>query len=135
MNRYFTLASADLVVPNQDAWHLMWDFQTLREIIDNVGGSTPYVSSRSCTRLSYLAFARLQNQALVVANEIINTFKKGDPSTVNKCRKIVERVFGKDWQAKGADIYDEGDKSSAIWGIGTVLALIFCQYSPSNFYS
>ncbi|KAF9025150.1 glycoside hydrolase family 38 protein [Hymenopellis radicata] len=100
MNRWFTLASADLVVPNQDAWHLMWDFQTLREIIDNVWGNTP-----------------LQNKSLVVANEIINTFKKGDPSTVNKCRKLVEQVFGKDWQAKGAGIYEEGEKDSKIWGI------------------
>jgi hypothetical protein len=29
MNRYFTLDSADLVVPNQEAWGLLWDFQTL----------------------------------------------------------------------------------------------------------
>jgi alpha-mannosidase len=29
MNRYFQLASADLVVPNQEAWALLWDFQTL----------------------------------------------------------------------------------------------------------
>lgn len=29
-NRYFTLNSADLVVPNQEAWGLLWDYTTLR---------------------------------------------------------------------------------------------------------
>ncbi len=56
----------------------------------------------------------------MVANEIINTFKKGDPSTVNKCRKLVEQVFGENWQAKGAGIYEEGEKDSKIWGIGKI---------------
>lgn len=40
MNRYFSLASADLVVPNQEAWRLLWDFETLKQIIDNVPGNT-----------------------------------------------------------------------------------------------
>ena len=43
MNRYFSLASAELVVPNMDAWGLLWDFQTLREIVDTLPGNTPYV--------------------------------------------------------------------------------------------
>lgn len=43
MNRYFALASADLVVPNMDAWGLLWDFQALREIVDTLPGNTPYV--------------------------------------------------------------------------------------------
>ncbi|KIY67661.1 glycoside hydrolase family 38 protein [Cylindrobasidium torrendii FP15055 ss-10] len=103
MNRYFTLWMADLVVPNQNAWHLLWDFQTLREIIDNVAGNSS-----------------LQNKALVTANTIINTLKATDPSTINVCRRIAEQVFGEGWQAKGAKIYDEGDssKETAIWGIG-----------------
>lgn len=61
-NRYFTLASADIVVPNQDAWHLFWDFTTLREIIDNLPGNSP-----------------LQNLALKTANEIMNIFDVEDP--------------------------------------------------------
>ncbi|KAG8691622.1 Glycoside hydrolase, 38 vacuolar alpha mannosidase [Ceratobasidium sp. 423] len=61
-NRYFTLASADLVVPNQDAWHLFWDFTTLREIIDDLPGNSP-----------------LQNLALRTANEIMNEFQVDDP--------------------------------------------------------
>jgi alpha-mannosidase len=33
MNRYFTLDSADLVVPNQEAWRLLSDFQTLVRVV------------------------------------------------------------------------------------------------------
>jgi hypothetical protein len=43
MNRYFSLASADLVVPNQEAWRLLWDFQTLKELVGTLPGNTPYV--------------------------------------------------------------------------------------------
>ncbi|KII92975.1 glycoside hydrolase family 38 protein [Plicaturopsis crispa FD-325 SS-3] len=101
MNRYFTLDSADLVVPNQDAWGLLWDFTTLREIVDSLPGNTS-----------------LQNKALVVANEIMNVFRKGDPSDVRRARKLAEQVFGEGWEAKGADIYKEGVKKPQIWGIG-----------------
>lgn len=102
MNRYFSLASADLVVPNQEAWHLFWDFQTLRQITETLPGNTP-----------------LQNKALVTANEIINVFDHRDPSSINKCRKIAENVFGEGWQAKGEKIYEEGmHKESLVWGIG-----------------
>ena len=47
MNRYFSLASADLVVPNMEAWGLLWDFQTLREIVDTLPGNTPCVLNSS----------------------------------------------------------------------------------------
>ncbi|OAX33098.1 glycoside hydrolase family 38 protein [Rhizopogon vinicolor AM-OR11-026] len=100
MNRYFSLASADLVVPNQDAWHLMWDFGTLREIADTLPGNTV-----------------LQNKALVTANKIMNAFKSGDPENVNRMRGIAEDVFGKGWQAKGDKIYNEGPKSAQVVGI------------------
>ena len=43
MNRYFSLASADLVVPNVEAWGLLWDFQTLRELVDTLPGNTTCV--------------------------------------------------------------------------------------------
>jgi len=48
MNRYFSLASADLVVPNMEAWGLLWDFQTLRELVDTLPGNTPYVWYLMC---------------------------------------------------------------------------------------
>ncbi|KDQ27960.1 glycoside hydrolase family 38 protein [Pleurotus ostreatus PC15] len=101
MNRYFTLASADLVVPNQQAWALFWDFVTLREIADTLPGNTP-----------------LQNKALSTANEIMNVFNKGDASDINRARKLAEEVFGEGWESKGAAIYDEGPKKSLVWGIG-----------------
>ncbi|KAF8878221.1 glycoside hydrolase family 38 protein [Infundibulicybe gibba] len=101
MNRYFSLASADLVVPNQEAWSLLWDFTTLREIIETLPGNTP-----------------LQNQALVAANEIMNVFNKGDATGIARARKLAEGVFGEGWEAKGAAIYNEGAKKSQIWGIG-----------------
>ncbi|KAI0032015.1 glycoside hydrolase family 38 protein [Vararia minispora EC-137] len=101
MNRYFQLKSADLVVPNQDAWNLMLDFDTLRQFVDNLPGNT-----------------ELQNKALVAANEIMNVFINTDLSTVPKARKLAEEVFGEAWEAKGADIYKEGPKDPQIWGIG-----------------
>ena len=43
MNRYFYLASAEPIVPNMEAWGLLWDFQTLRELVDTLPGNTPCV--------------------------------------------------------------------------------------------
>ncbi|KAF5391900.1 hypothetical protein D9757_001700 [Collybiopsis confluens] len=100
MHRYFSLASADLVVPNQEAWHLLWDFTTLREMADSVPGNTS-----------------LQNKAIVVANEIMNTFKNGNEEDVRRCRKLAENVFGKHWQAESEHIYKDSEQAQ-IWGIG-----------------
>ena len=88
MNRYFQLASADLVVPNQDAWGLLWDFTALRQIVDTISGNTA-----------------LQNKALVVANEIMNVFRKGDPADIRNARKLAEQVFGQGWEAEADSIY------------------------------
>ncbi|RXW22273.1 hypothetical protein EST38_g3570 [Candolleomyces aberdarensis] len=101
MNRYFSLASADLVVPNQEAWRLLWDFEALKQLIDNVPGNTV-----------------LQNKALVAANEIMNVFGKGDTQGVKKARKLAEEVFGEGWEEKGADIYKDGPERPTVWGIG-----------------
>ena len=116
MNRYFTLASADLVVPNQEAWNLLWDFETLQQLVDTLPGNTPYVSLDWNFRCS--SVIRLQNKALVTANEIMNVFKRGDATAVFACRKKAQEVFGKDWDTKGAGIYEEGPEKSNIWGIG-----------------
>ncbi|KAL4077552.1 glycoside hydrolase family 38 protein [Scleroderma citrinum] len=100
MDRYFALASADLVVPNQDAWHLMWDFHTLREIIGALPGNSA-----------------LQNKSLVTANAIINAFEITNGENIQEIRKIAEDVFGKGWQEKGADIYNEGPNRAQVVGI------------------
>lgn len=105
-NRYFTLASADLVVPNQEAWRLLWDYTTLREISGTLPGNTP-----------------TQNLALTLQNRIMNTFRASDPSTIGKCRKIAEELLGEGWEAKGADIYDK-NVDALVWGIG-------CEFSIS----
>ncbi|KAJ3559346.1 hypothetical protein NM688_g401 [Phlebia brevispora] len=101
MNRYFRLVSADIVVPNEEAWGLMLDFTTLREIADTLPGNTS-----------------LQNKALVTANEIMNVFSKNDISSVARSRKLAAEVFGESWEKKGEKIYDEGAKRAQIWGIG-----------------
>lgn len=101
MNRYFSLASADLVVPNEDAWRLLWDFTTLREIVGSLPGNTS-----------------LQNKALTTANAIMNAFNAGDPESIASARKIAEDVLGEGWAAKGAGVYNEGPAKADIWGIG-----------------
>ena len=101
MNRYFGLASADLVVPNMNAWGLQLDFNTLRQIADTLPGNTS-----------------LQNKALVAANEIMNVFGTGDAAGIKRARKQAEEVFGKGWEAKGEKIYEEGVGRASVWGIG-----------------
>ncbi|TFK19473.1 alpha-mannosidase [Coprinopsis marcescibilis] len=101
MNRYFRLASADLVVPNQEAWRLMWDFETLTQFVRQLDGNM-----------------HLQNKALVAANEIMNVFGKGDLSDITKARELAAEVFGEGWEEKGAAIYDDGPKRPTVWGIG-----------------
>ncbi|VDB95691.1 unnamed protein product [Peniophora sp. CBMAI 1063] len=100
-NRYFTLASADLVAPNPTAWALMLDFDALKQLADSLPGNTA-----------------LQNKAIVTANEIMNVFKTGDESTMVEARKRAEEVFGVGWESKGAGVYEEGAKEAEVVGIG-----------------
>jgi alpha-mannosidase len=100
-NKYFQLASADLVVPNMEAWGLLWDFTTLRELIDTLPGNST-----------------LQNKALTVSNAIMNTFYKKDPESVPAARKLADEVFGEKWAERGVNIYEDGPKEAQVWGIG-----------------
>ncbi|KAJ7467473.1 glycoside hydrolase family 38 protein [Mycena latifolia] len=102
-NRYFRLEMADIVVPNQDAWRLLWDFTTLRELVDTLPGNTP-----------------LQNKALATANAIMNAFSHTDPSSIARARALADGVFGKGWEESGAGVYDGGDgeQTEQVWGIG-----------------
>ncbi|KAK7027819.1 glycoside hydrolase family 38 protein [Favolaschia claudopus] len=103
-NRYFRLDMADIVVPNQEAWRLLWDFTTLRELVDTLPGNTP-----------------LQNAALSAANAIMNAFDYRDPSSIKRAREIAQGIFGKDWDKVdgGAGVYDgadeEGDEKGGVW--------------------
>ena len=101
MDRYFQLGSADLVVPNIEAWALMLDFQNIKDITDNLPGNSI-----------------LQNKALALANEIMNTFANGDEESIAKCRKKAEEIYGEGWEKKGDKIYEEGEKHQQVWGIG-----------------
>lgn len=101
MNRYFTLDSADLVVPEQEAWALLADFTTLKEIADTLPGNTS-----------------LQNKAISVANEIMNVFDNNDLTSIPRARKLAEEVFGEGWEKKGEHIYHHGPNRAQVWGIG-----------------
>ena len=101
MNRYFGLASADLVVPNMEAWQLLWDFHTLRELTDSLPGNTS-----------------LQNKALTTANAIMNVFEKGDVHSLTAARKLADEVFGEDWASKREKVYEEGAEKAQVRGIG-----------------
>jgi alpha-mannosidase len=100
-NRYFQVASADLVVPHLPAWGLLWDFTVLRELIGTLPGES-----------------MLQNKALTVANAIMNTFSKNDPDSIPAARKLADEVFGDKWEERGAAIYEQGPKEAQVWGIG-----------------
>ena len=60
----------------------------------------------------------MQNKALAIANEIMNVFHKGDPSNIRRARVLAEDIFGKGWEAKGADVYKEGIEKAQIIGCG-----------------
>ncbi|KAJ7652628.1 galactose mutarotase-like domain-containing protein [Mycena rosella] len=90
-NRYFRLEMADLVVPNMEAWRLLWDFHTLREL----------------------------NKALIAANAILKAFSHTDPASIGRARHIAEDVFGEGWEALSAGVHDDARGGlSLVWGIG-----------------
>lgn len=83
IKKYYKLESADIVVPRQEAWHLMWDMRVIRGITKSLPVTNP-----SCLK------------AQSVAMEIANTFRADDLSTIATCRKIAEKVLGKNWSSQ-----------------------------------
>ncbi|KAJ9103142.1 hypothetical protein QFC21_002564 [Naganishia friedmannii] len=101
-NRYFRLESADLAVPNMEAWRLMWDFNLLKQITETLPWETP-----------------LTNNALYVANEIMNAFTEGSLESVAKCRKLAEKILGEDWEKEVVKSRKDGkDSDGTLWGVG-----------------
>lgn len=102
-NRFFILASADIVVKRPQAWRLMWDFDMLRGCVSEMPKD-----------------GVLQNKALWVCNEIMSTFRKGDLSSIDRCRKIAQEVLGSDWDSKGEKLYKDGSSSAdpLLWSLG-----------------
>jgi alpha-mannosidase len=101
-NRYYRLNSADLVVPNMDAYGVLWDFDTLHQLVNDLPGDSS-----------------LAKRALYAANEMMNTFQEGDAESLPKCRAVAERVLGAGWR----DAIDKDSKQAAkqegsLWAIG-----------------
>jgi alpha-mannosidase len=95
-NRYYALNSADLVVPNMEAWRLMYDFQTLRQTVQELPRDTP-----------------LRDRCLHVANEMMNVFESGSLESVARCRKVAEEILGEDWESRKAS-----KERGSLWGVG-----------------
>ena len=110
---FYTINSADLVVPNQDAWRLMWDFDTLHQIYNTL----PDDSS-------------LAMRAMWAANEIMNVFQEGKLESIAPCRKVAEMILGADWEK---EIASESDKAASqkgtLWGVGHWYVMHFEHYT------
>lgn len=104
--RFAQLESADLVVPNMDAWRLLWDFRTLKDLAKQLPDNSP-----------------LGTKCMETANSIMNVFKHDDLSTIKQARSLAEKVFGKGWEKLGADIYKGDPSDSFTWGVGASFAL------------
>jgi alpha-mannosidase len=96
-NRYFTLHTADIVIPYMPAWHLFWDYWIITDCARELGGWE-------------------EQQALTIATEIVNTFRRNDRSSIDKCLKIAEKFLGKNTHTH--KIYDGGAEDVLVTGIG-----------------
>ncbi|WVQ95701.1 hypothetical protein IAU59_002800 [Kwoniella sp. CBS 9459] len=101
-NRYYRLNSADLVVPNMEAWRLMWDFDAIHQVYNTLPDDSP-----------------LSQQAKYVANEIMNAFQRGSLESVAEGRKIAQTILGKDWESEiSKESGKAQDQSGTLWGVG-----------------
>jgi len=101
-NQYYRLNTADLVVPNMEAWRLMWDFNTLKGLLDALPSDTP-----------------LAMRCQYVANEIMNIFVPTDPDSIKKARKAAETILGENWESMMEDDSQAPEKQQGtLWGIG-----------------
>ncbi|KAL9934910.1 hypothetical protein V8E36_005986 [Tilletia maclaganii] len=103
-DRHFTLASADIVVKDPLAWGLKWDFETLKQLVEEMPKDSI-----------------VGNKALWAANEIQDVWRKNDRKTWAQGRKIAEEVLGAGWAEQGAKVWEDekGDKTeAALFAIG-----------------
>ena len=101
-NRYYRLATADLVVPNMEAWRVLWDFDTLHQLNNDLPGDSS-----------------LSKRALWAANEMMNVFELGDNESLTKCRKVAAEVFGIDWDKDiQKDSEAAGKQKGTLWAVG-----------------
>ncbi|WWC72433.1 uncharacterized protein I206_106395 [Kwoniella pini CBS 10737] len=101
-NRYYRLNSADLVVPNMEAWRLLWDFNAIHQVYNTLPDDSP-----------------LSKHSMYVANEIMNTFKRGSLESVTKARKLAQEILGKEWEKEIAkDSKNAVEQKGTLWGVG-----------------
>lgn len=101
-NRYYKLNSADLVVPNMEAWRVLWDFDTLHQLHNDLPGDSS-----------------LAKRALYAANEMMNVFQRGDVESLAKCRKVAERVLGEGWEKEiEKDSKHATKQNGTLWAVG-----------------
>ena len=101
-DRMYRLNSADLVVPNQEAWRLMWDFNAIHQIYNTL----PSDSS-------------LAMRAQWAANQIMNVFQVGDLESVGPARKVAEMILGSDWEEEvGKESVRAEKQKGTLWGVG-----------------
>ena len=100
-DRYFTLNKVDLLVPDLDARALRHDFEVLREC---------------ASRLQQDAFD--SQQALEVANKVMDAFDQDDRSSILKCRQIAQEYLGS--QVDGPQVFDQKNcnKSPQVFAVG-----------------
>ncbi|WOO78143.1 Alpha-mannosidase [Vanrija pseudolonga] len=97
--RSWELKSADLVVPNMEAVRLFWDYDYLVQLGEGLSPESP--------------LAQVANHT---ANEMLNTFRRGDLASCAAARKKAERVLGANWEEKVAA---EGSTTEGtLWAIG-----------------
>lgn len=137
-NRYFTLDKADIVVHRMEGALEQSSMEIVSSTDKQLGiCSGTFACSKTCILLhcgtvfvveAIVQLARLLpptstlgNTALAVANEITNIFRHDNLHTIALARKHAQKVLGKDWQRKGAEVY-QGDNAShdsraPIWAI------------------
>lgn len=101
-NRYYRLNSADLVVPNEEAWRLMWDFNAIHQVYNALPDDSA-----------------LAKKAQWVANEILNVFETRSLESVARGREVAQTILGKDWEKKlQEESENAGMEKGVLWGIG-----------------
>jgi alpha-mannosidase len=114
-NRYYHLNSADIVIPNMDAWRVMWDFDTLHQLVNDL----PDDSS-------------LAKRALWAANNMMNVFVEGDVGSLEACREAARGVLGENWVEEIQKESETAEKQKGtLWGVGhwCVTTLPTCHHS------
>ncbi|CAD6569406.1 MAG: Glycoside hydrolase, 38 vacuolar alpha mannosidase [Tremellales sp. Tagirdzhanova-0007] len=102
MERSYRLNSADLVVPNQEAWRLMWDFDALHQIYD--------ILPHDCS---------LAMRAQWAANQIMNVFQEGKLESIGPCRNVAETILGSGWEKEiAAESAEAGKQKGTLWSVG-----------------